>query len=85
MKGLRTAARNPLPTISHLLVDNAAPYPSEGNQTPTITPGKVIFLLKTLPHERFTRNGLDLVYKAEIPLYDALVGNPVEVVCLDGR
>lgn len=62
-----------------------AVLPSEGNQTPSVSAGKVIFCLKTLPHERFKREGLDLHYKAPIPLYDALAGNPVSVTCLDGR
>jgi hypothetical protein len=36
---------------------------SEGNKTPKKDPGPVVFVLRTLPHQRFTRRGADLVYK----------------------
>lgn len=45
----------------------------------------MVFVLKPLPHKRFTRRGADLVHRVTLPLYQALVGTAVEVATLDNR
>lgn len=57
----------------------------EGNKAPKKDPGFVVFVLKPLPHSRFTRRGADLVHKLTLPLYKALVGTSVDVETLDHR
>lgn len=57
----------------------------EGNKTPKKDPGFVVFVLKPLPHKRFSRRGADLVHKITLPLYQALVGTSVNVETLDKR
>ncbi|KAK9814290.1 hypothetical protein WJX72_003517 [[Myrmecia] bisecta] len=78
---------------SELVIDVRAGLPNgtrfvfegEGNQTPTTEPGPVIFVLQTLDHECFGRQGADLLYTATIPLHQALCGANVTVDMLDGR
>ncbi|KAJ9528325.1 hypothetical protein QJQ45_014309 [Haematococcus lacustris] len=60
-------------------------FEGEGNKTPKKEPGPVVFVLRPLPHKRFTRRGPDLVHKVVLPLYQALVGTAVEIQTLDGR
>lgn len=60
-------------------------FEGEGNKTPMKDPGPVVFVLKSLPHERFTRRGADLVHKVILPLYQALIGAAAEVQTLDSR
>ena len=57
----------------------------EGNKTLKKEPGPVVFVLKALPHKRFTRRGADLVHKVTLPLYQCLCGASVEVATLDHR
>lgn len=42
------------------------------------------FVCHALPHERFVRDGDDLVSRATVPLVDALAGGEVEVPGIDG-
>lgn len=44
-----------------------------------------MFVLKPLPHARFVRRGVDLLYKVTLPLYQALIGAAVKVKMLDDR
>ena len=44
-----------------------------------------VYILREREHALFQRRGDDLVYKAKIPLGQALVGCAVEVATLDGR
>ncbi|MEW5299466.1 MAG: hypothetical protein WDW36_002481 [Sanguina aurantia] len=60
-------------------------FEGEGNRTPRKEPGPVVFVLKPLPHARFVRRGVDLLYKVTLPLYQALTGAAVEVKMLDDR
>lgn len=60
-------------------------FEGEGNKTPMKEPGPVVFVLKSIPHPRFTRRGSDLVHKVVLPLYQALIGAAVEVKTLDSR
>ena len=45
----------------------------------------LVYILREREHALFQRRGDDLVYKAKIPLGQALVGCAVEVATLDGR
>lgn len=58
---------------------------SEGNRTPKRQPGPVVFTLVSKPHPVFSRRGYDLVHKVTIPLYQGLIGTPIDVPMLDGR
>ncbi|KAJ3313091.1 Mitochondrial translocator assembly and maintenance protein 41 [Boothiomyces sp. JEL0838] len=60
-------------------------FPKEGDQGPNKIPSDVAFIVKETKHDRFTRKGDDLIFVAEIPLVNALIGHHVEVLTLDGR
>eukprot|EP00983_Pelagomonas_calceolata_P067464 1149490-Pelagomonas_calceolata.AAC.6 len=60
-------------------------FEGEGNKVPKKEPGFVVFVLKPLPHKRFSRRGADLVHKLTLPLYQALIGTSVDVQTLDHR
>ncbi|XP_078439316.1 uncharacterized protein LOC144709614 [Wolffia australiana] len=60
-------------------------YPEKGNEQPNIIPADLIFIIDEKPHERFTRNGNDLVVKLNISLAEALTGYTAQVTTLDGR
>eukprot|EP01025_Chloroclados_australasicus_P019085 TRINITY_DN2026_c0_g2_i2.p1 TRINITY_DN2026_c0_g2~~TRINITY_DN2026_c0_g2_i2.p1 ORF type:complete len:359 (-),score=45.09 TRINITY_DN2026_c0_g2_i2:365-1441(-) len=60
-------------------------FEGEGNVLPGLTAGKVIFTLKMKPHHKFERQGDDIIYKPQIPLYSALVGGDIEVQTIDNR
>lgn len=42
-------------------------------------------MLETIPHDRFHRQGADLIYRATIPLYHALAGLALQVRMLDNK
>ncbi len=48
-------------------------------------PGDLLLTLRVTPHERFKRNGRDLVCDVPIGIVRATLGGPVEVPTLDGR
>jgi DnaJ family protein B protein 11 len=48
-------------------------------------PGDLIFVVRTIPHERFTRQGHDLHLEQTISLVDALTGFSLEIEHLDGH
>eukprot|EP00742_Colponemidia_sp_Colp-10_P000895 GILJ01000973.1.p1 GENE.GILJ01000973.1~~GILJ01000973.1.p1 ORF type:complete len:318 (-),score=40.71 GILJ01000973.1:76-1029(-) len=60
-------------------------FTGEGDEAPGVKPGDVVFCLKEKAHDRFSREGSDLVYVADITLLQALTGTTVEVHTLDGR
>ena len=51
---------------------------------PTIPQNDIEFVIETLPHNSFQRNGDDLTYKASISLKQALCGGYFEMQYLDG-
>lgn len=51
---------------------------------PTIPQNDIEFVIESLPHSFFTRNGDDLTYKAQISLKQALCGGYFEMQHLDG-
>jgi DnaJ-class molecular chaperone len=44
-----------------------------------------VFVLETLPHPAFKRNGSDLTHKAVLPLYHALEGSGITLKLLNGK
>lgn len=60
-------------------------FRGEGDQTPGVQPGDVIFEIEQKPHARFQRKDDDLFYHAEIDLVTALAGGTIFVEHLDDR
>jgi len=60
-------------------------FEREGDQHPEVTPGDIIFTIKTIPHPLFTRKGNNLYAKVAISLSDALLGFKKEIHHLDGH
>jgi len=60
-------------------------FPGEGDQMPGIEPGDVNIIVQEKPHERFRRNGDNLLYSASIDLLTALAGGQLIIQHLDDR
>lgn len=60
-------------------------FRGEGDQTPGVQPGDVVFEIEQKPHARFQRKGDDIFYSAEIDLVTALAGGNIFVEHLDER
>lgn len=62
-------------------------FPGEGNEREGAEPQDLVFVLEEAPHERFTRDGNDLVTKQKISLLEALTGSGGrrQIEVLDGR
>jgi len=60
-------------------------FEQEADESPEVTPGDVIFKIKTMPHKRFERRGNDLHMKMTISLLEALVGFSKNIKHLDGH
>jgi len=60
-------------------------FRGEGDQTPGVQPGDVIFEIEQKPHARFQRKDDDLFYHAEIDLVTALAGGSIFIEHLDER
>lgn len=60
-------------------------FRGEGDQSPGVEAGDVVFEIETKPHPRFQRKGDDLYYSAEIDLKMALAGGSIYVEHLDDR
>jgi DnaJ family protein A protein 2 len=60
-------------------------FRGEGDQTPGVQPGDVVFEIEQKPHARFQRKDDDLFYQAEIDLVTALAGGNIFVEHLDDR
>ncbi|RDW85023.1 hypothetical protein BP6252_02613 [Coleophoma cylindrospora] len=60
-------------------------FRGEGDQTPGVQPGDVVFEIEQKPHPRFQRKDDDLFYHAEIDLVTALAGGTIFVEHLDDR
>jgi len=60
-------------------------FEKEGDEKPGEVPADLVFVLKEQTHSRFTRQGNDLSYTANISLKQALTNPVVEVVTLDDR
>jgi DnaJ-class molecular chaperone len=51
----------------------------KGDELPGQPPADLVFVVKQLPHERFTRQGNDLHTRVKVPLVAALTGGAVQV------
>jgi DnaJ family protein B protein 4 len=62
-------------------------FEGQGDVLPNRAPQDIVFVIKEKPHEKFKREGDNLVYKAKISLKNALVGNggTLGIKSLDGR
>jgi len=60
-------------------------FAGEGDQQPGFAPQDIVFVVQQKPHEFYTRDGNDLVYKADITLPQALTGVKLTLPTLDGR
>lgn len=60
-------------------------FPREGDQGPNTIPSDIIFVVKEIPHDRFKREGNDLIMNQEVSLANSLMGVAVDVKTLDGR
>ena len=75
--------------VLHVHVDKGVPngfkidFRGEGDQMPGVQPGDVQFEIEQKPHPRFRRQGDDLIYKAKIDVYTALMGGKIYIKHLD--
>lgn len=60
-------------------------FRGESDQAPGVTPGDVVIVVEEKPHERFRRQGDDLVIDQEIDLLTALGGGQLAIKHLDDR
>jgi DnaJ-class molecular chaperone len=56
----------------------------EGNIVPGKRPGAVVFVLETLSHPIYRRQGSDVVHRATVPLFHALQGSGITLQLLSG-
>jgi DnaJ homolog subfamily B member 4 len=61
-------------------------FKGDGNEREGAEPQDLVFVLEEIPHERFTRDGNDLITTEKITLLEALTGGATrQVLFLDGR
>jgi len=60
-------------------------YENEGDEGPGRARSDIIFMLETKPHDRFERDGDNLLCKIPITLQEALNGTTVDIKTLDNR
>uniref|UniRef100_A0A7S0SR92 J domain-containing protein n=1 Tax=Chromulina nebulosa TaxID=96789 RepID=A0A7S0SR92_9STRA len=60
-------------------------FEREGDESPGIIPADIIFTLQTKPHDRFERDGDDLIHKCSVSLYEAFSGVRKTIQTLDSR
>jgi DnaJ family protein B protein 13 len=60
-------------------------FEGKGDERPGYQPADLIFLIDEKPHLLFEREDDNLVYKAEIPLAQALAGCAISVPLLEGE
>ncbi|KAJ3174677.1 DnaJ- protein scj1 [Irineochytrium annulatum] len=73
-------------TVERGMADGQAiTFENEGDEHPDQAAGDVVFVVKTLPHETFTRAGDNLTVKRTISLKDALLGFEFKLKHLDGE
>lgn len=59
-------------------------FPGEGNRPTDKLRGDLTIILTTVAHNKYRREGNNLVYKHDISLLDALTMAPFEFTSLDG-
>eukprot|EP00884_Botryococcus_braunii_P017249 jgi/Botrbrau1/4207/Bobra.0044s0011.1 len=60
-------------------------FQEKGDERPNVTPADLVFIIEEKPHPTFQRDGNDLIYKARVPLIEALTGTTINLTTLDGR
>nr|WHM27978.1 heat shock protein 40 [Tapes dorsatus] len=60
-------------------------FPEEGDQGPNNVPADIVFIVKDKQHQRFRREGVNLIHTAKVPLGKALTGCTVDILTLDER
>lgn len=60
-------------------------FESEGDEAPGVIPADIVFTLQTKPHDRFERDGDDLIHTCTVDLADALTSVSTTVRTLDNR
>jgi DnaJ family protein B protein 4 len=60
-------------------------FPKESDEYPHMIAGDIRFILCQKPHERFQREGNDLLFKHTLDLKQALIGCNIQVLTLDNR
>lgn len=60
-------------------------FEKEGDEAPGVIPADIVFVIGEKEHDRFEREGNNLVFKARLSLADALCGSKLEIHTLDGR
>ena len=60
-------------------------FEREGDEAPGVDAGDIIFILSTKPHDKFVRQGDDLMYTCRVSLQEALQGVNTTVTTLDNR
>jgi DnaJ family protein A protein 2 len=77
--------------VLHVHVDRGArpgtkiEFRGEGDQSPGVEPGDVIFEIEQKPHARFDRKDDDLYFQADIDILTALGGGKINIEHLDER
>lgn len=83
--------RYPLPSLPPWLLPagwkkgTAITFEKEGDEAPGVIPADIVFVIGEKEHDRFEREGNNLVYKARLSLADALAGAKLDIRTLDGR
>ena len=60
-------------------------FENEGDEAPGVIPADIVFTLQTKPHDRFERDGDDLIQTCTVNLADALTSVSTTVRTLDNR
>jgi len=60
-------------------------FANEGDEMPGVIPADIVFIVQSKPHDRFVRDGDDLIYSCPVSLHDALCGVRTSVLSLDNR
>lgn len=60
-------------------------FEREGDEEPGVVPPDIQFVIGEKEHDKFSRDGNDLVHKVRLPLADALGGTTLTIPTLDGR
>uniref|UniRef100_A0A7S2SM42 J domain-containing protein n=1 Tax=Mucochytrium quahogii TaxID=96639 RepID=A0A7S2SM42_9STRA len=60
-------------------------FKAMGNEEPGYAAPDMVFVLKEKKNDKFTRQGSDVIYTAQITLKEALEGGSVSIPTLDGR
>lgn len=60
-------------------------FKREGDQSPNNIPADIVFIIQDKPHPLFKREGINLIYTANVSLREALCGAKVDVTLLSGE